>query len=192
LTSASNTKQQSKDIDELLQGKEEYIFEGVIDAITGQPKNGKAINPATKETYEGTCVWRNNEPVDGIVITKRYTYIGKLRKGRFMGRGWLAKSNLFIYDSEFLNGLFHGIGKQSHHTNLEQEEFSGEFHQGMRQGIGTLRKKNYVYSGMWNCGVREGEGSEIIHEEEYVGQFLRDKRHGFGMMTRHGVVCEEQ
>ena len=84
----------------------------------------------TKETYEGTFtsglrsdlhgyginlqmfggidtkyfgVWRNNEPVDGIVITKRYTYIGKLRKGRFMGRGWLAKSNLFIYDGEFIN-----------------------------------------------------------------------------------------
>jgi len=219
-----------KTVSELIQeeGKEEYMFEGMIDAITGEPISGKAINPQTKEAYEGNFIsglrsdnhgygtnlqmfgglktkyfgkWVNNEPSDGIVITKRYTYIGKLYKGRFVGRGWLAKSNLVIYDGEFYNGLFHGIGKQSYNTNNDDaepsEEFSGEFYYGVRQGIGTLRKKGYVYSGMWCGGVREGEGSEIItdansNDEEYVGQFLRDKRHGFGMMTRHGVVCEGQ
>jgi len=239
--STSNKTHNSKDIDslskkivrktirELLEegNKEEYIFEGIIDAITGEPITGKAINSKTQETYEGDFLsglrsdrhgygtnlqmfgglktkffgkWVHNEPSDGIIITNRYTYIGKLYKGRFVGRGWLAKSNLFIYDGEFYNGLFHGIGKQSYNnencTDLS-EEFSGEFYYGVRQGIGTLRKKDYVYSGMWNCGVREGEGSEIItdansNDEEYVGQFLRDKRHGFGMMTRHGVVCEGQ
>jgi len=204
------------------EGTDEYIFNGVIDSVTGEAITGICYNPITNETYEGNFVsglrhdlhgygtnlvmfggvgakyfgkWCKNEPVDGLVITKRYTYIGKLLHGQFSGRAWLAKSNMYIYDGEFKNGLFHGIGKS--YESDDVTEFIGEFYFGVRQGIGMLRKKDYVYSGMWNCGVREGEGSEIVtdtnrNEEEYVGQFLRDKRHGFGMMTRHGVVCEGQ
>jgi hypothetical protein len=64
-------------------------------------------------------------------------------------------TNSSRYEGDFTNGERHGIGKQT----SQNGSYYGEFDQGNFNGIGTFT---------WEDG------------KYYKGQFLKNKRHGFG------------
>lgn len=205
LSSDSQEEFKSKDF--------EYV--GLIDIITGDPIVGRCS--LGEEYYEGPFLhgvrhgpdgygrniplfgreskylgfWNKGDPVEGVLVTPRFTYVGQLKNGILNGTGWLGRSDLFVYDGEFENGKFHGVGKAIEPDGIT---YIGEFRKGMRNGMGMLRRNgDYCYSGQWVDDMKEGEGCELLlsKKEEYVGQFLRDKRHGFGTLTCENKVVYE-
>ena len=65
-----------------------------------------------------------------------------------------------MYEGEFQDDLFHGVGKLSYREGVE---FEGIFHRGQHSNIGRI---NYAAA-----------------KKVYVGEVLDMKRHGVGMLT---------
>ena len=54
---------------------------------------------------------------------------------------------------------------------------------GVQNGLGILKNKDYYYVGDFVEGVKAGFGNlRWINEEFYSGEFVNDKRHGRGEM----------
>lgn len=108
--------------------------------------------------------YRHNYPVKGTYVTPSFTYTGTIlytprlsqsviqstkppRKDAinnnnsltFHGSGILAQCNNRIYEGEFFRNKHHGVGKEiTERKHGKKEIYTGDWDDGMRQGIGTL------------------------------------------------------
>jgi len=74
-------------------------------------------------------------------------------------------------------------------SNIElQEQDKGTSQQDSNEAI-----EYYTYSGVWYRNSRQGEGTEEVPGgQRYSGQFLADKRHGYGTLydSKTGIISE--
>jgi len=172
----------------------------------------KVLFPTTKEIYEGpmknglrhgdggVCTWPNgtkflgrfdsDEPIEGTLISSACTYVGKLSKSVFHGKGMLVFSDGISYEGEFLHGEYHGMGKLK---EINGSVYTGSFEKGTKDGVGTLLNEdnNYCYSGHWVRNNRQGDGNETCKDEVFEGRFYRNKRHGNGILKKSdGLILE--
>mmetsp|Transcript_2777 Transcript_2777/g.6631 ORF Transcript_2777/g.6631 Transcript_2777/m.6631 type:complete len:145 (-) Transcript_2777:111-545(-) len=88
-------------------------------------------------------------------------YTGEL-KGKFVkhGKGVLSYTDGAVYDGEFKDGVFHGMGTF------------------------TWAATGESYTGWWEDGQMHGKGRfDYASGGTYVGGFSRGKMHGFGKLT---------
>jgi len=84
-------------------------------------------------------------------------------------------------------GLRNGKGCKSWQDNDLKRNvfFTGDWRFGEMHGEGVLRDENtgeVLYEGSWESGMRSGHGRQIDFKEEYLGEFLRNQRNGFGKL----------
>ena len=116
----------------------------------------------------------------------------------------------YIYKGYFNDGKFNGVGEEV----TQQNTYLGEFKSGERNGVGECKKTDFVrYLGNWKCGLKEGfgintsENGDIFegqyrddfihgigkydHKHEkvlYTGEFLKNKRSGFGRLESKSFI----
>jgi antitoxin component YwqK of YwqJK toxin-antitoxin module len=72
------------------------------------------------------------------------------------GEGTSTYPNNSMYEGEWLNGEFHGMGKFSW---PDGSEYDGEYYEGKKHGQGRFTyPSKKVYNGGWVNGKQEGEG----------------------------------
>eukprot|EP00013_Stygamoeba_regulata_P004816 CAMPEP_0177631430 /NCGR_PEP_ID=MMETSP0447-20121125/1746_1 /TAXON_ID=0 /ORGANISM="Stygamoeba regulata, Strain BSH-02190019" /LENGTH=1131 /DNA_ID=CAMNT_0019132915 /DNA_START=101 /DNA_END=3497 /DNA_ORIENTATION=- len=108
-------------------------------------------------------------------------YDGEWKNDRKHGQGRLVAGadNKFVYQGEFVDGLFHGTG------SLEVNDafvYSGEFKEGRQHGRGVMRWADGAsYEGGWADDRRSGQGKMIESDGSvYDGHWHNDKRFGRG------------
>lgn len=116
-------------------------------SLFGGGQNNSEI--AVDSKFLGT--FRNDLPVKGILVTPNYTYEGSFvstdnKATKFHGKGRLCKTNGDLYEGEFLNGLYHFVGKLTSGENGETR-YNGEWRHGLKNGIGTLESTTYAMVG---------------------------------------------
>ena len=67
------------------------------------------------------------------------------------------------------------------------EVYSGEFDAGSEHGVGVLVSSAGTYKGEFVNGQKSGSGLEVLKTgERFMGTFLKDKRHGIGLIQARG------
>jgi hypothetical protein len=115
--------------------------------------------------------------------------------GLLLGSPWIARaqSGCVVRDPE-LQGVYEGgcVGgkAEGQGTARGSATYTGEFHQGMKQGRGV---KTWAWGDRYDGGFAEdykdgwgvyrwGKGT-LFAGDRYEGEFARDKRNGFGLYT---------
>lgn len=103
----------------------------------------------------GLHIWRNGD-----------RYEGEWKQCLKHGNGLDTFANGDTYQGEFLNGKAHGKGTYTWAGDCSN--YVGEFFQGLKQG-----------KGRWRSGPTGQQGSI----NQYEGEYLNDRKHGFGTFT---------
>ncbi len=115
---------------------------------------GKCIGP-DKIHYEG--IWRD-ENLSGIGLEE------------FDGNK---------YEGNYINGQKHGVGK---YIWKDSSEYYGDWVNNSMQGCGIYTFTNGgLYMGEFHENMMSGYGEYILNDKTYIGNFLNDNRHGFGI-----------
>eukprot|EP00542_Grammatophora_oceanica_P000090 CAMPEP_0194067692 /NCGR_PEP_ID=MMETSP0009_2-20130614/86689_1 /TAXON_ID=210454 /ORGANISM="Grammatophora oceanica, Strain CCMP 410" /LENGTH=726 /DNA_ID=CAMNT_0038720725 /DNA_START=60 /DNA_END=2240 /DNA_ORIENTATION=+ len=188
------------------------VFTGMIDAVTGDYVEGKLIYKATHDVYEGPFAFggkrhgdgatflkavgkekfigsfRNDHYYEGTLLTSHGTYRGRFRDDVYHGQGSLLTSDGATFDGDFRNGTF----LQGKLVEVDKSVYIGSFDsEGNKNGNGILTKPSGdCYSGEWESGLRSGVGTEFCasNGSTFIGNFIRDRKHGFGMLRLSSVV----
>ncbi|EKX39275.1 hypothetical protein GUITHDRAFT_51599, partial [Guillardia theta CCMP2712] len=109
------------------------------------------------------------------------------------------------YTGGAINNQRSGVGVQNY---LNGDEYFGEWKNNLRHGVGTIilaeksergegqdrqRRHNARYKGEWREGEMHGFAGTMVYHNgcEYVGEFERSRRSGFGCLTSvNGVRYE--
>lgn len=123
----------------------------------------------------------------GKILTSELEYEGHIREGKPHGYGtmnWLNTGE--VYEGYWENGIMHGEG------NLKMEDLSvyfGGFMYGKFDGDGQIVEADQsMIKGTFKQGIITGKGvykyrpNNLEKREEYVGDFLNGKPHGFGTL----------
>lgn len=169
------------------------IYEGPMMNGMRHGENAVSIR-ADGSKYSGS--YHSDEPLQGTLITSKYTYVGSFRNGRFHGLATLMSSDGTMYYGEFENGLPHGVGKETAIAGDEEMEmiqdivsqkdtdfssspkatlvtYSGDFLAGKRHGLGTLvhlETETCLYSGLFI----NGRQAQFKKDEEQVQDLTKD------------------
>lgn len=85
----------------------------------------------------------------------------------------------------------HGVGIMQYPSKSRDVEYSGEWHNGKRQGVGKYTWEcGSVYEGEWKDGMKHGKGKYTLSSgDSYEGDFVEDRWEGRG---KHTIVqvCE--
>ena len=125
-----------------------------------------------------------------------------------MGKDLVLRANLRYPDGRIYKGAIKSVKQQIPHghgfmclnrTDVEVEsktfgkkltdnpwDYIGEFKDGVFHGKGEYKcKGNYSYKGEWKKSHFHGKGKFINEKknETYEGDFVNDKRHGYGVLT---------
>jgi len=108
----------------------------LVDSLEDSGRNNQQEAGSGKANFFGT--YKNDEPSSGNLVTGTYIYRGSFVNGYFHGgKGELIRPNGYHYLGDFQEGLFHGMGRE---IDPESGDYQGEFCNGMKQGIGTLKE----------------------------------------------------
>lgn len=108
-------------------------------------------------------------------------YDGPLLKGELSGLGRIVWPNGDVYEGEFEDGLFDGLGLYQTRSKI----YEGPFVQGTATGQGKITYSNgNVYEGDVVNGLAEGQGKLLMQEGIYEGQFKDNVFHGLGTLIR--------
>lgn len=119
---------------------------------------------------------------------KDATYKGSWLKGQLHGFGKLSWPDGRKYTGRFKNNLQHGEGEYIVPGNGGDTVFRGTWKNGKLHGLGSARYPNgNFYEGFFKDGLRDGhgilkEGRFLSSSSIYIGQWLQDKRHGYGVL----------
>ena len=85
------------------------------------------------------------------------------------------------YEGQWTKGQMTGFGKFYLFTE-DEKTYTGQFYQGVMNGDGVIKTKNYIYKGYIKNGVANGFGcyEDLKTEVVYEGNFSMGKREGFG------------
>lgn len=106
-------------------------------------------------------------------------YTGDFDYGVRHGKGvmYYGSSNVF-YDGDWDQGIRNGTGKLS----CPDFEYTGDWVNDLKEGRGFITCDIHDYDGDWKNDLIQGRGKLTLHQsgESYVGDFDKDKPHGFG------------
>ncbi|KAK7113743.1 alsin-like isoform X2 [Littorina saxatilis] len=181
----------------------------------GRRGSAERLNPPLARHASHTFV-RNLRCKDG-------TYTGTWLSGKMHGTGEIKWTDGRKYTGMFKHGLQHGHGvfvipkggssKETQEGNWKEgklngtahikyangDEYKGYFQNGQRFGHGVLQQGRHlssyasIYVGEWLSDKRHGYGvqDDILKGEKYMGLWVEDHRHGNGIMvTLDGMYFE--
>lgn len=119
-------------------------------------------------------------------------YIGNYINNKRNGQGKLILSDKSYYEGNFKDGLYDGNGYFKNKNFI----YKGEFSKGKKHGKGKLENliKNTVYEGEFKNDKKNGYGIEKYNDGSiYKGNFKNDKKEGMGVLTlKNNSVYEGQ
>ena len=131
--------------------------------------------------YEGILV-DDRRHGTGKLISKGMIYEGEFRDGYYEGIGKISEmSGKVIYEGSWEEGKPHGEGRET----LDRGMYTGMFVNSHKQGIGEMvYEDGSFYKGMWNKGEREGDGFFMnAIGDTFSGLWKQDTKHGEGVYT---------
>ncbi|GMF22429.1 unnamed protein product [Phytophthora lilii] len=170
-------------------------------------RHGSGILTSGSKDFIYDGAWENDKRCGYghcVISGGRETYSGQWWANAFHGTGKYTDAEGNIYEGEFVRGKKHGVGKlitaavgsQADSAAGHSEQYSGEWRDGCREGIGdAVFADGSRYSGQWKDDLQEGEGTfTSIQGDQYVGQWHRGCREGAGVLTigSSGVIKEGQ
>jgi hypothetical protein len=87
------------------------------------------------------------------------------------------------YRGSWKKGVRHGTGEGSYDLKDVEGLYSGEWKNGKPGGQGKLITKRFQYEGAWKDGLRHGFGEYTKEHLHYVGDWIEDKKEGYGIAT---------
>lgn len=123
-----------------------------------------------------------------LPVYRDATYKGSWLKGQLHGFGVLTWPDGRKYTGRFKNNLQHGEGEYIVPGNGGDTVFRGTWKNGKLHGLGSARYPNgNLYEGFFKEGLRDGhgilkEGRFLSSSSIYIGQWLQNKRHGYGVL----------
>eukprot|EP00741_Cyanophora_paradoxa_P025073 tig00000342_g24201.t1 len=143
------------------------VYEGPFKGSVPHGQRGKL---ADRDGREFEVIFENGQIRDRQMILdwEGGKYVGDLNQsGRPHGRGIWTKPSL---------------------SGRTQQEYSGDWHDGMRHGKGRYSYENKdVYEGEWRESRRYGRGQmKYCNGDLYEGEWVNDRRDGFGSMRYAG------
>jgi hypothetical protein len=109
-------------------------------------------------------------------------YIGNYANNKRNGQGKLILSDQSYYEGNFIDGLYDGNGYFRNKNYI----YKGEFSKGKKHGKGKLENllKKTVYEGEFKNDMKNGYGIEKYNDGSiYKGSFKNDKKEGMGVLT---------
>ena len=108
-------------------------------------------------------------------------YDGELLEGELNGKGRIIWPNRDIYEGEFKQGLFHGLGRYE----IASKIYTGEFMKGVARGKGTIvYSDGREYEGDVDFGEANGRGLLRFEGKQYTGNFKDNLFHGDGELLQ--------
>ena len=172
----------------------QVIYEGAFE-------NGKRCGTGTEFIYQSMTktikykgIWKNDMyHGKGNLKTNEFVYTGEFVEGKFNGYGiieYIIKEA--VYKGFFKDGLKHGKGKFTTFGNYSIE-YEGDWVDDKKEGYGLYRKYGMyphpyrnipnIYKGEFLNDIFNGKGKyTYYHGDTYEGEYLDNKRHGFGIM----------
>eukprot|EP01124_Arcella_intermedia_P013534 TRINITY_DN19939_c0_g1_i1.p1 TRINITY_DN19939_c0_g1~~TRINITY_DN19939_c0_g1_i1.p1 ORF type:complete len:921 (+),score=252.59 TRINITY_DN19939_c0_g1_i1:23-2764(+) len=137
---------------------------------------GKAVY--AEATYEGE--WSEDLPHGNgtLSYTNGTTYSGEWVNGRKIGQGKIVWPNGDSYVGSWNNDKMDGKGILSRKN--PPSFYEGDLKDDLKNGIGTLKLKNYRYTGEWLNDLQHGKGEESTPDYVYTGFFRRGRKEGEG------------
>lgn len=132
------------------------------------------------ENYLYTGEFKNdNANGFGICIgPDKIRYEGIWREENLAGIG-IEEFDKNRYEGDYFIGQKHGIGK---YTWKDGSEYQGDWVNNSMQGWGIYNFSNGgLYMGEFSENTMSGYGEYILNNKTYIGMFLNDVRHGFGI-----------
>jgi len=101
-------------------------------------------------------------------------------EGKIEGFGVSYNADGSIYEGEWKNGLYSGIGRL---VFAEDHMYEGEFKEGKFEGEGIYWLEGFRYKGQWLLGYAHGAGLEVNEGKfSYEGEYIRGVKTGKGTM----------
>ena len=184
----------------LLSNKE---FKYIGEKSKNNLKEGFGISIWNNKTkYIGT--YKNNK-ADGYgkFIDENLKYKGEFKNDVACGFGIYTKGKELLYAGYWLDDLQEQYGCETWFNN---SEYYGEYKLGKKNGIGVYNwfdgsryegnwnmnkregygimyyTKEKIYVGEWKNNARDGFGELLSKDKKYIGFFVKDKKHGFGII----------
>uniref|UniRef100_A0A7S4K7I3 Uncharacterized protein n=1 Tax=Guillardia theta TaxID=55529 RepID=A0A7S4K7I3_GUITH len=150
----------------------------------GEFRNGHRDGTGTEMNEQGheySGEWKDGmRHGSGDYFQDGLYYQGEWKEGNRHGYGVCMFQNGDLYEGEFVADLMEGSGCM---VMANGSRYDGVWKAGKMSGKGKMIYSNGdVYEGLWSDGKREGQGSyfSAATESEYVGEFKKGKRHGYG------------
>ncbi|XP_071962232.1 radial spoke head 10 homolog B-like [Antedon mediterranea] len=156
-------------------------------------------------TGKGVYTWPDASTYEGEVVNgKRHgrgtfrsisspsSYTGNWEHGKREGPGVIRydTDGMSFYEGDWLDNKRHGFGVRRYRSG---NVYEGEWQNNQRHGAGVMRwiDVDQTYDGQWYRGVQHGQGdhswflkrlpgSQYPLRNQYIGQFVYGKRHGYG------------
>nr|XP_054772682.1 LOW QUALITY PROTEIN: radial spoke head 10 homolog B-like [Lytechinus pictus] len=157
-------------------------------------------------TGKGTYTWPDDSTYEGEVekgrrhghgtfrcMSSPSSYTGQWHQGQRHGTGIIRydTDGLSFYEGDWVNNKRQGYGVRRYRSG---NVYEGEWSNNNRHGQGMMRwvDLNQSYNGQWDNGVQHGHGehtwylkrlpgSQYPLRNQYIGDFVYGKRHGYGV-----------
>lgn len=169
--------------------------ETILIQSAAQPNNtvitNKTLTLPDGVIYTGDTL--NGQPHGYGTITwpDELKYTGEFNFGKRQGEGNLAGLGI-KYSGQWFNDKPHGKGRLIlNERKTDQYIYEGEFTDGLPNGYGVSSLKNgCIYEGQWKDGKWHGLGKLVyLDGSMYVGEWANGKQHGQGTFTFYnGIV----
>lgn len=173
--------------------------------MNGVPSGSGKMTRSNGATYEGEFLEGMRHGVGKFTVPE-FVYEGQYHRDTRQGKGKIVWDDGRVYDGDWEDDKRHGHGC---FTDVAGNVYEGGFVHDALSGHGvTKRVDGGSYEGEFANGDRQGYGQFTGKDGDgtfvFVGQYVGNKRHGPGKMTRadgrvidttweHGVeVCDEQ
>jgi len=122
--------------------------------------------------------------------TKKDTYVGEKKDGKFHGQGTYTWSDGRKYEGEWKDAKRDGKGTE---TNSDGYSYEGEWKDNMRSGQGIdIYPSGRKYEGNWKENTKNGYGVDTLTDGgKYEGEWVNNDMNGQGTFTyKDGDVYE--
>lgn len=135
-------------------------------------------------TYQGQ-VYLGQRHGHGVEITKKGDiYEGGWDKDLKLGRGRMILADGTMYEGEWLNNNCHGLGLYvKNFDNSNKQTYKGSFIDGLQDGYGeeVFFGQNLTYTGEFVKNIKHGRGIMTYPDKtRYEGEFVNGIQHGIG------------
>ena len=149
--------------------------------IGGDIHSKRTSNSTTDTFYIGNYVNNKKNGQGKLILGDHNVYEGNFKNGEYDGIG-LYKNKNYIYKGGFIAGKKNGTGKLEDLIN--KSVYEGEFKNDHKDGYGVEKYiDGSVYKGYFKEGLKDGKGTLTLKGENnyvYTGEFKKNKICGKG------------